>query len=92
MIKIPSDAISKESMKKLDKSISNNLFHQEGTAKIETKSGDLKIDTKDAESLKKAAEFRKNYKKNAECLEPANEEISIKCANDYIRARKAAMK
>jgi hypothetical protein len=51
MIKIPSDAISKKNIKILDKSISNNIFHQKGTAKIETKSGDLKIDTKDAESL-----------------------------------------
>lgn len=92
IIKIPSDVLSKKNIKTLDKSIGNNIFHQEGAAKIETKSGDLKIDTKDAESLKQAAEFRKNYKKSAECLEPTSEEISIKCANEYIRARKAEIK
>jgi hypothetical protein len=63
----------------------------EGSGKIETKDGKVKIDTKNAESLKKADEFRKNYKKSTECLEPENEEIRIKCVNDYIRTRKKAI-
>lgn len=63
----------------------------EGIGQIETKDGSLKIDTQNAESIKLAAEFRKNYKKSPECLEPTSEEISIKCANKYIQARKEAL-
>lgn len=65
---------------------------ESGSASIETKGSKLKIDTKDAESMRLAAEFRKNYKKSSECLEPANEEINIKCANEYIKARKETIK
>jgi hypothetical protein len=63
----------------------------EGSGKIETKDGKVKIDTKNAESMKKADEFRRNYKKSSECLEPENEEIRIKCVNEYIHARKKAI-
>ena len=58
---------------------------------IETKDGNLKIDTQDEKTVKQASKFRKNYKKTAECLEPANEIIRIKCANKYIQARKKAI-
>lgn len=78
-------------LKNVNKSIKKELFNPDGTGKIETKDGSVKIDTKDAESMKKADEFRKNYKKPPECFEPNSEEIRIKCANAYIRARKTAM-
>ncbi len=80
-----------DAAKNVNKSIEKQLFNPEGNGKIETKDGSVKIDTKDPKSLKLADEFRRNYKKSPECLEPANEEISIKCANDYIKARKSAL-
>lgn len=92
MIDITKNAVSSKNINNISNSINKNIFKQEGTATIETKNGNLKIDTQNAESMRLAAEFRKNYKKSKECLEPANEKISIKCANEYIRARKAAMK
>ena len=92
MVKIPTDAISGKGGKTAIKSIDKHLFKKDGDGKIETKDGNLKIDTKDTESMRLAAEFRRNYKKSPECLEPISEEISIKCANEYIRARKAAIK
>ncbi|MDD2864262.1 MAG: hypothetical protein PHC99_06000 [Methylococcales bacterium] len=82
---------SKDGTKSVSKSVEKQLFNPEGNGKIETKDGSVKIDTKDPQSLKLANEFRRNYKKSPECLEPASEEINIKCANDYIKARKSAL-
>lgn len=65
------------------------IMKPEGKGKIETKEGDLKIDTQNIESLKQAEEFRKNYKKPKYCEEPEREEIRIQCANEYIKARKS---
>lgn len=73
------------------KSADKKFFGNDGKAEIETKDGNLKINTANIDSMKLAAEFRRNYKKSSECLEPINEEINIKCANKYIRARKAAL-
>ena len=74
-----------------EKSVNKKFFGNDGKAEIETKDGNLKINTADVESMKLAAEFRRNYKKSSECLEPINEEINIKCANEYIKARKSAL-
>ena len=43
------------------KSFEKQIFKPEGSGKIETKDGRIKIDTKDAESMRIAAEFRQNY-------------------------------
>ena len=70
-------------------SIDKKILGSDGSAEIED--GKVRIDTKNENSLKIAAEFRKNYKKPEQCKEPETEEIRTQCANLYIRARKAAM-
>ena len=92
MVKIPTNALNPKETKIIEKSINKNVFQQEGTAKIETKNGNIKIDTQDAESMRLAAEFRKNYIKSEYCKEPENDEIRKQCANEYIDARKKSTK
>lgn len=64
------------------------IIKPEGKGKIETKDGNVKIDTQNTESLKQAEEFRRNYKKSKECQEPETEEIRTQCTNEFINARK----
>lgn len=91
MVEITKNAVSSKNINNIGNSINKNVFQQEGTAKIEIGDGNLKIDTKNNESIRLAAEFRKNYKKSEKCKEPETEEIRTQCVNIYIRARKAAM-
>lgn len=65
-------------------------FNEE-IAEIETKDGKVKINTKDNESMKKAAEFRKNYIKPKQCNNIQSEQIQIECNNAFINARKEAI-
>lgn len=88
IIELPQKAAT-DGVRSVNKSIGKELFKSEGSGKIEIKNGNLKIDTKNEKSLELAAEFRKNYKKPPQCVEPATEKIRIKCANEYINARQA---